>query len=73
MIELEACRQNDLRLFEVEYMLWEDFRKILLSDGDEWEGLESKYDCIIGGIDYTVDWRFVPFLLTVVSRTIIKS
>jgi len=45
--------------FKVTYMTWETFRDIILdprTKSEGWNGLVS-LDCIIGGIDYSIDYR----------------
>ncbi|KAG6369552.1 hypothetical protein JVT61DRAFT_14253 [Boletus reticuloceps] len=43
--------------FDVRFMQWQDFRAIILDPTNDIEGwnMLAKVDCIIGGIDYSVD------------------
>ncbi|KAI5982791.1 hypothetical protein F5J12DRAFT_788081 [Pisolithus orientalis] len=50
---------NDGNAFELKYMKWADFKAIVLdpiSQQSKWNEL-VRMDCIIGGIDYTIDFR----------------
>ena len=43
--------------FDVHYMAWDSFKAAILdpdSHSDEWSRL-SQLDCIIGGVDYSID------------------
>lgn len=46
-----------MNYFDVSYMDWNDFKRIVLHG--EREGLAHllQYDCVLGGIDYTIDYR----------------
>lgn len=49
-------------VFKVHYTTWERFRDVVIHPEDEtsdWNRF-AKMDCIIGGIDYSIDHRYVP-------------
>lgn len=44
-------------LFSVSYMTWEQFKlKVVRSNADDVVEL-SVFDCILGGVDYTINYR----------------
>ncbi|KAI6140221.1 hypothetical protein BKA82DRAFT_4363740 [Pisolithus tinctorius] len=50
---------NDGNAFKLKYMKWADFKAVVLdpiSQQSKWNEL-VRMDCIIGGIDYTIDFR----------------
>ena len=57
---LSQVTQGDGCLFTCSYMRWEDFKDIVLSEDDARIGQELfTYDCILGGADYTINFRSV--------------
>ena len=53
------------RGFDVSFMGWEEYKKILLSGPNainDWKRL-IEYDCIIGGIDLNMGYLWVIFIL----------
>ncbi|KAF9230259.1 hypothetical protein BU15DRAFT_69346 [Melanogaster broomeanus] len=57
---LSEYRVNNVQAFNVSYMLWEDFKATLINPRatfeheERWRLIHTQ-DCIIGGIDYTID------------------
>lgn len=45
---------EDGSAFNVSFMLWEDFRDIIIDPPSHMEGWTSltQFDCIVGGLDY---------------------
>ena len=62
MICLSDSRSNNgMKNFDVSYMLWEDFRDVLIAPRSEknktgWDFIRSQ-NLIIGGLDYTTDTK----------------
>ena len=60
------------KAFEVSYMPWDDFKAVLVSPRSspenqrKWNLIHSQ-DCIIGGVDYTIDTSYVQNQLLVVQ------
>ncbi|KAF8836309.1 hypothetical protein BDN67DRAFT_1014798 [Paxillus ammoniavirescens] len=59
MLCLSAHRINWAKIFKVSYMLWEDFKVVMIDPRgpgtrEKWDSIRSQ-DCIIGGIDYTIN------------------
>ena len=49
--------------FDIRFETWERFQAIVLDPGkyaEEWNRLVTT-DCILGGIDYSVDHTYAPF------------
>ncbi|KAI6017507.1 hypothetical protein EDC04DRAFT_2902507 [Pisolithus marmoratus] len=47
--------------FNIEYMTWENFKDIILDPNMralDWHDLVENKDCIIGGVDYSIDHRW---------------
>ncbi|KAF8126193.1 hypothetical protein EV363DRAFT_1453206 [Boletus edulis] len=55
-------------VFDVQFMPWQDFRAIVLNPTDHTEGWNrlAMVDCIIGGIDYSVDHSYVHFIYNLI-------
>lgn len=45
-------------MFDMSYMPWDKFKEGVLSLDKEFLLQISKQDCVMGGIDYTVDYRY---------------
>jgi len=57
MDRLSILKKDDRRYFDVSYMDWYQFKQIILSGGADELAHLLQYDCVLGGIDYTVDYR----------------
>ncbi|KAI6016399.1 hypothetical protein PISMIDRAFT_25228 [Pisolithus microcarpus 441] len=47
----------DGSMFQVTYMSWEKFRDGILTVDEDIVAELSRHDCLLGGIDYTIDYR----------------
>lgn len=58
IIQRLAISQHDGGpLFDISYMRWEEFKLKVLRCSPDDVGELSGYDCILGGVDYTIDYR----------------
>lgn len=57
MIRLGVLENNGRKLFDVSYMSWNSFKDGILTWDKNVIARLLSVDCIIGGIDYTVDYR----------------
>ncbi|KIK72002.1 hypothetical protein PAXRUDRAFT_22522 [Paxillus rubicundulus Ve08.2h10] len=78
MLCLSGHRLDGVKTFEVSYMLWDDFKAVLIDPRDpgsreRWDSIRSQ-DCIIGGIDYTINTtcviRILAFQFVLTHRAI---
>lgn len=54
---LGISRDDGDPLFSVSYMQWDEFKRKVLRCNPDDLGELSGFDCILGGIDYTIDYR----------------
>jgi hypothetical protein len=58
MYRLSHITRGGRHLFSVSYMSWERFKEVALSADDASTAQDPfAYDCIVGGIDYTINFR----------------
>lgn len=56
-MRLNVLEDDGRKLFEVSYMPWSSFKDGILTWDENVIARLLAVDCIIGGIDYTVDYR----------------
>lgn len=54
---MRLAKLKDGTLYEVAYMSWDNFKDIIVKANTERISHILSYDCIVGGIDYTIDYR----------------
>lgn len=57
MMRLSTLENDGRSLFDVSYMSWNTFKNGILTLDDNVINHLRSVDCIIGGIDYTIDYR----------------
>lgn len=60
MMQLSVLQNDGSRCFDVSYMSWSTLKDGILSWDQNVINRLLSVDCIIGGIDYTIDYRCVP-------------
>lgn len=57
MARLSELQEGGVKYFEVSYMEWQEFKELITNGDDTTLAPLREYHCIIGGVDYTTDFR----------------
>lgn len=57
MDRLSILKKDDRKYFNVSYMDWDHFKHVILHGAAQDISAILRYDCVLGGVDYTTDFR----------------